>query len=161
MKTDPVYLPRVNIRSPAELRSSVGFTGKTMGLFLLVLLLGSLIGSFYLNQASHTAAAGLDVLRLTGEREQRRQEGAELRKRISEMEALSNVKSRAEALGFVEADAVEYLSVDNLPSELSHAGISASPSLGDGHRDEPASEETVAWWGEVIARFESWMNTRP
>ncbi|TKJ31160.1 MAG: hypothetical protein CEE40_02565 [Chloroflexi bacterium B3_Chlor] len=161
MKTDPVYLPRVHIRSPAELRSSMRFTGKTMGLFLLVLLLGSLIGSFYLNQASHTAAAGLEVLRLTGERERWRQDSAELRKRISQLESLSNVRRKAEALGFVEADTVEYLGVDNLPSEPSDAGISASPSTEDGHLEEPASEELATWWGELMARFESWMSTRP
>jgi hypothetical protein len=130
-----------------------------MGLFLLLLVLGSLVGSFYLNQASHTAAAGMEIVHLTGERERWRQENAQLRKHICEMEALSNVKRRAEVLGFVETDAVEYLTVHNLPIEHLDHEITPSATTEDASQNELASHE-AAWWEELMLQFESWMDVR-
>lgn len=159
MKREPLYLPRIRGNSQADGRPSWPFTGKTMGILVLLLVLGSLVGSFYLNQASHTAAAGMEVVRLTRERERWRQENAQLRKLICEMEAWSSVKRRAEELGFVEAEAVEYLTVQNLPVE--HPDQEAPPpgSREEASQNELASHE-AAWWEELKIQFESWMDVR-
>ncbi len=159
MKREPVYLPRIRSNSQADGRPSWPFTGRTMGILVLVLVLGSLVGSFYLNQASHTAAAGMEVVRLTRERERWRQENAELRKQIYETESLSNVKRRAEELGFVEAEAVEYLTVQNLPVERPEQEAPAPSRREQASGNEVASDE-VAWWEELMLQFESWMDVR-
>lgn len=157
MKREPVYLPRIRSNSQADGRPAWPFTGRTMGILVLVLVLGSLVGSFYLNQASHTAAAGMEVVRLTRERERWREENAELRKQICEMQALSTVKRRAEELGFVEAEAVEYLTVQNLPVEHPEQEAPRPSSRKEASQKEVASDE-VAWWEELVLQFESWMD---
>ena len=163
MNTDPVYLPKIRIERGDGGESSWRFTGKTMGLFLLLLILGSLMGSFYLNQASQAATAGLEVLHLVEQREVLRQENAELRKQIAEMEALSNIRGRAEELGFRERERAEYLIIDNIPLERPDQETSASTPAGDGNLDEPRSmsSELARWWEELTAQFESWMNIDP
>jgi hypothetical protein len=161
---DPVYFPKIRIRrSDNAGRPSWGFTRKNMGLFLLLLIVGSLIGSFYLSQASQAATAGLEVMRLTGEREYWRQENADLRRQIAEKEALSSVRERAKELGFRERETEEYLIIDQLPTELPDQEISPSAAVEDRDPDEPRSisSEQAHWWEELIAQFESWMIIQP
>jgi cell division protein FtsB len=158
-----VYLPRIRIRKEEKERSSRTFTGKAMGLFLLLIVLGGLTGSFYLNQASRAATAGLQIVYLTEERERLRQENAELRRQIAEMEALSTVARRAEQLGFREREDVEYLIVDNPPMEAWEQEASASVPAEDTGLGGPRSmsSRVVRWWEELIAQLESWMNPHP
>jgi hypothetical protein len=165
MNTGPVYLPRIRVERGDEGRLSWRFTGRTMGFSLLVLLLASLVGSFYLSQASHTATAGLEVVGLAEQRERLRQENAELRTHIAELEAVSNIRRRAQELGFTEAEKTEYLVVDSPPpatpdreqeplaqapaeaGELGKAGSSPS-GLGD-------------WWADLMSGLASWMSAKP
>ncbi len=130
-----------------------------MGLFLLLIVLGGLLGSFYLNQASHVATAGLKIVELTEQREHLRQDNAELRKRIAEMETLSRVRSRAEELGFGDAKGVEHLVIDSLPLGTLGHETSAFTPVEDSEMSEPAavSSESVHWWGDMVDQLESWM----
>jgi hypothetical protein len=161
--TDPVYLPKIRIRrTDNEGNSSWGFTRKNMGLFLLLLALGSLIGSFYLSQASQAATAGLEVRGLTEEREHWRQENANLRRQIAEKETLSNIRKRAEELGFGYREGVEYLIIDQLPLELPDQEVSPSVPVQERDPNEPRSilSELAYWWEEIMAQFESWMRVQ-
>lgn len=161
--SDRLYLPRLRFSKEDNAPSSWGFTGKTMGFGLLLLLLVSLIGSFYLNQASHTAAAGLEITELMEERERLRQDNAELRKRIADKESLGTVRSRAQELGFIERQDVEYLIVDNLPAEPSDERLPLSVVAENRKPREPNSDAPALayWWDELIAQLESWMSTQP
>jgi len=162
--TDPVYLPKIRIRrTDDEGNPSWGFTRKNMGLFLLLLALGSLIGSFYLSQASQAATAGLEVRGLTEERERWRQENASLRGQIAEKETSSNIKKRAEELGFRDREGVEYLIIDQLPLELPDQEASPAVPVQERDPNEPhsLSSELAHWWEELTAQFESWMNIQP
>ncbi len=163
MNSEPLYFPKIRIRNEDDGQPPWRFTGKTLGLFILLLILGGLLGSFHLNQASYVATAGLEIANLTQERERLRQDNAALHRRIAELETLSNVRSRAQALGFREGDGVEYLSIDNFPLETPHQETSASASVQDTEMHEPhsISSEVARWWKELIARFQSWMNTQP
>ncbi len=163
MDIDPVYFPKIRIRRDEVGQSAWSFTRKTMALFLLLIVLGGLIGSFHLNQASYVATAGLEIVHLTEKRERLRQDNAGLHKQIAKTEALSNVRTRAEALGFREGEGVEYLTIDNLPPETPHQETSAPVLVEDMDADEPRSisSEVARCWEELTARFESWMNTRP
>jgi hypothetical protein len=154
MNTGPVYLPRIRVERGDEGRLSWRFTGRTKGFSLLVLL-----------QASHTATAGLEVVGLAEQRERLRQENAELRTHIAELEAVSNIRRRAQELGFTEAEKTEYLVVDSPPpatpdreqeplaqapaeaGELGKAGSSPS-GLGD-------------WWADLMSGLASWMSAKP
>ena len=164
MNSDPVYLPKIRIRRENNQgRPSWGFSRKNMALFLLLLLLGSLIGSFYLSQASQAATAGLDVISLTEQREHWRQENSELRRAIAEKESLSNVKERAEELGFKQRERVEYLIVDQLPPELPDQEVAGAVTAQGRDPNEPRSilSESASWWEELVAQFESWVRTQP
>lgn len=163
MNIDPVYFPKIRIRRDEAGRPAWRFTRKSMGLFLLLIVLGTLIGSFHLNQASYVATAGLEIVHLTEKRERVRQDNAGLHKQIAKLEALSNVRARAQALGFREGESVVYLTIDNLPSETPDRETSAPALVEDMDADEPRSisSEVARCWEELTAQFESWMNTRP
>ena len=163
MNSGPVYLPRIRIKRDGEAQSTWRFSGKSMGLSLLLLLLVSLIGSFYLSQASHTATAGLEVVRLAEQRERLRQDNAELRTQIARMQAASSIKERAEALGFVASERTEYLVVDRPAGEptqretLDHApGGERTLSKSDS-----GSSGLARWFDRLMAQLDSWMNTQP
>ncbi len=163
MNSDPVYLPKIRIRSADGGQYSRRLTGKTLSLFLLLLVLGSLIGSFHLNQASHVATAGMQIVDLAKQRERLRQDNAELRRRIAEMESLPAVKTRAEELGLRDSDNVEYLGVANLPLGTSDQETAASVAMRGSHPGErhAASSALARLWEELTIRFQSWMNTGP
>ena len=157
VKSDPIYIPKTPFANWAGRHTAWKLSGRTMGVLILLLLLGSLIGSFYLNQASQTTAAGLEINKLTRERERWRQENAELRKRIAQMEGLTRIERRAEELGFVEPEKVEYLVV-RYPSMEHSLGETAAPS----HASErtglaPTTVQSTGWWDELVAQVESWM----
>lgn len=159
MDGDRVYLPKISVKGYDVRPSSWGFTGSTMAIFLLLLVAAGLVGSFYLNQASHLAAAGLEVTRLTRERERLRQDNARLRRQIAELETLSNVKQRAERLGFVEAEAVEYVAMEVhtwQPSESDLAGTAVAEQI-ERHESESPVSQLGLWWQEMLAELEAWM----
>lgn len=157
-RAEPIYIPKSPVGIRGGTYTAWGFSGKTMALVLLLLVVGSLIGSFYLNQASQTTAAGLEIVRLTREREYWRQENAGLRRQIAEMEALSRIETRAAELGFVEADGVEYLVVDAPLVEDTESDYSPTPYAPEQGAAEPSPPEARDWWGELAAQITSWMN---
>lgn len=158
MKTDPIFIPRSSIGSRFGNYAAWGLSGKTLGLLLLLLVLGSLVGSFYLNQASKTTAAGLEIVRLTRQRESWRQENANLAKQIAKMESLSRIQTRAIELGFVEPEVVEYLVVEIAPTGDSETEDSTPSHAAESQRSTPQTQEPTGWWGELLAQLESWMS---
>ena len=158
MKTDPIFIPRSSIGTRFGNYSAWGLSGRTLGLLLLLLVLGSLVGSFYLNQASKTTAAGLEIVRLTRQRESWRQENADLAKQIAEMESLSRIQTRAQELGFVEPEVVEYLVVEGAPLEHRELEESTPSRTAESQSSAPQPQEHRDWWGELVAQLESWMS---
>ena len=158
MKTDPIFIPRSRIGNWAVRYSTWGLSGKALGVFLLLLVLGSLVGSFYLNQASKTTAAGLEIAGLTREREYWRQENANLRKQIANMESVMRIRRRAAELGFVEPEAVEYLLVQCSPLEKSSSESLAPSPWAERESVAPQPAESADWWGDLVAHFHSWMS---
>jgi hypothetical protein len=157
-RTDPIYIPKSPFGSRGGRYTAWGLSGKTMALVLLLLVVGSLIGSFYLNQASQTTAAGLEVVRLTREREHWRQENAGLRAQIAEMESLTRIEARATELGFVKAETVEYLVVDAPLVEDAEGEYSAAPPAPDSGVTHTSPPEARDWWEELAAQLASWVN---
>jgi hypothetical protein len=158
-----LYFPKIPIKGDRAGKSPWRFTGKTMGLCLLLIVVAGLIGSFYLNQASHVATAGLEIMNLTANREGLRQDNADLRRQIAELEALPSVKARAKALGYGDSEGVEYLSVDILPEGPADEGPSASIPAQDSDSARPrsVSSEVARWWEELTTLFESWVSVQP
>ena len=159
METGPIFIPRSSIGSRIGRYSAWGLSGNTLGILLLLLVLGSLIGTFYLSQASQTTAAGLEITRLTREREYWRQENAHLRTLIAAKEAIPSIRARAEELGFVQPEVVVYLPVGSPVSPDSSAG-GVAPT-GPIQRDLPMTHTpgSQEWWSELVARFASWLGS--
>jgi hypothetical protein len=158
MKSDPLFIPRSSIVSRAVRYTAWGLSGRTLGILLLLLVLGSLVGSFYLNQASQTTAAGLEIVRLTKEREYWRQENAELRRQIASAASIGEVRLRAEELGFVPPEAVDYVIVRSPASEAVQEKQASSEQNPDDLEMVRALPETDSWWDELVAQFESWVD---
>jgi hypothetical protein len=158
VETEPIFIPRSTIGSRIGRYSAWGLSGKTLGLLLLLLVLSSLIGSFYLNQASQTTAAGLEITQLTREREYWRQENAHLRSRIAEREALSSIRARAEELGFVQPPVVEYLLVESPANPDTSIEELEPPLPAEHHPPKPQMPGSEEWWRELVARLVSWMS---
>jgi len=157
MKSDPLFIPRSSLVSRAIRYTAWGLSGKTLGILLLLLVLGSLVGSFYLNQASKTTAAGLEIVRLTKEREYLRQENAELRRQIALAASIGRVRSRAEELGFVAPEDVDYVIVRSLATEAVQDKEAVSEEDPGDLETVRASPETESWWDELVAQFQSWV----
>jgi len=158
VETEPIFIPRSTIGSRIGRYSAWGLSGKTLGLSLLLLVLGSLIGSFYLNQASQTTAAGLEITQLTQEREYWRQENAHLRKLISERESLSSIRTLAAELGFVQPKIVDYLVVKSPASPVGAAEELAPARPEERDQTRPQMPGSEGWWRELVAQFVSWMS---
>jgi hypothetical protein len=155
VETDPIFIPRSTIGSRIGSYSAWGLSGKTLGLLLLLLVLGSLVGSFYLNQASQTTAAGLEMTQLTREREYWRQENAHLRERIAESEALPSIRARAAELGFVQPELVEYLPVESPTIPDTTVGGLMPPDAAQRELPAPHTSGSQEWWRELVARLVS------
>jgi hypothetical protein len=155
VKIDRICIPRNSIVARAARYSAWGLSGKTMGILLLLLLLGSLVGSFYLNQASQTTAAGMEIVNLTEELEYWRQENAELRRQVADQESLLRIIKRAEELGFIRPVKVEYLVVDSPPLEQPEEPIRTPSEDAWKASMDVAPPARQDWWDEVVAYLTS------
>lgn len=116
--------------------------GKTTGLLAVLFILASLIGWFYLTQASEATTTALRLQRLASEREYLRRESAEVRYRIAELENLSRIRERASLLGLEPPLEVEYLYISFQKSGISSAPIKEADLLS------PAGDDQ---WGRVLS----------
>jgi len=108
-------------------------------LLAVLFILASLIGWFYLTQASEVTTTALRLQRLASEREHLRRESAEIRYRIAELENLSRIRERARPLGLGPPQEVEYLYIE---SEISSAPVEEDDLLS------PSGDDL---WGRVLS----------
>lgn len=159
-KSDPLFIPRSSLVSRAVRYTAWGLSGRTLAILLLLLVLGSLVGSFYLNQASHTTAAGLELIRLTEEREHWRQENAELRRQLAVAGSLQTVRARAAELGLVKPEAVEYLVVSSPAIEPSDQIGPPEPETSLDPTIVSADPQSGGWWDGLVTQLQSWADIR-
>jgi len=117
---------------PRQERRRFQLRGKTIGLLAVLFILASLIGWFYLTQASESTTTALRLQRLVSEREHLRRERAEVHYQIAELESLSRIRERARLLGLGPPQEVEYLYIQE--SEIASAPIKEddlSSPMGD------------------------------
>ena len=126
---------------PRQERKRYQPKGKTIGLLAVLFILASLIGWFYLTQASEATTTALRLQRLASEREQLRRESAEVRCRIAELENLSRIRERARLLGLGPPQKVEYLYLSQ-ENEISSAPIKEEDLL-------PLTGDDL--WGRVLS----------
>jgi len=107
---------------------------------VVLFILASLIGWFYLTQASEATTTALRLQRLASEREHLRRESAEVRYRMAELENLSRIRERARLQGLGPPKKVEYLYIEE--SEISSAPIREDDLLS------PTGDEL---WGRVLS----------
>jgi hypothetical protein len=126
---------------PRQERKRFQLRGKTIGLLAVLFILASLIGWFYLTQASEATTTALRLQRLASERERLRWESAEIRYRIAELENLSHIRERARLLGLGSPQKVEYLYISQ-ESEISSAPLKEADLLS------PTGDDL---WGRVLS----------
>ncbi|MFQ5886215.1 MAG: hypothetical protein ACE5II_03160 [Anaerolineae bacterium] len=134
---------------PRQERKRFQLRGKTIGLLAVLFILASLIGWFYLTQASEATTTALRLQRLASEREHLRRESAEIRYRIAELENLSRIRERARLRGLGPPQKVEYLDIE---SEISSAPMEEDdlPSAtGDDLRGRVLSFLQVLLFGQA------------
>lgn len=90
-------------RGSSELKRPV-----VVGLAASMILL-ALVGLFYLLLVSHTAAQGRQIEDLQREFFRLQRENAQLEVEIARVSAISRLQQRAEELGFVPAEQIEYI----------------------------------------------------
>lgn len=127
---------------PRQERKRFQLRGKTIGLLAVLFILASLIGWFYLTQASEATTTALRLQRLVSEREHLRRESAKLRYRIAELENLSRIRERARLLGLGPPQKAEYLYFSSQESEISSAPIKEDDLLS------PTGDDL---WGRVLS----------
>jgi len=127
---------------PKQERKRFQLKGKTIGLLAVLFILTSLIGWFYLTQASEATTTALRLQRLASEREHLRRENAEVRYQIADLENLSRVRERARLLGLGPPQKVEYLYISSQEGE-----ISSAPAK----EDDLPSPTRDDLWGRVLS----------
>lgn len=127
---------------PRQERKRFQLKGKTIGLLAVLFILASLIGWFYLTQASEATTTALRLQRLASEREYLRRESAEIRYQIAESENLSRIRERARLLELGPPQKVEYLYISSQESEISSGPIKEDDLLS------PTGDDL---WGRVLS----------
>jgi hypothetical protein len=116
-------------------------------------LIGAL-GFVHVGQASHVAGLIEDMEGLEADLYDLKQQNNALRLQIAEHEQMSDLKERALAMGFVEAESIEYVVV--VVDELhSSAGDGGGADVGRAGGGSPPSLP-VSWHG-VLQQFTNWM----
>ncbi len=116
---------------------------KTAALLVILFLLASLIGWFYLTQASEATTTALRLERLALERERLRRENAELRYQIAKLENLSHLREKAQLLGFQPPQEEVYLYMR--PGE---ERVIPAPRL---EASSPAPEVGGSFWQRLLS----------
>lgn len=100
----------------------------------IILVLVAILGTVYLSQASRTAVAGRRVQIRQNELDSLKRENADLEKKIAEAQSLEDLKAKAQALGFIQAqpENIEYLVIPDFPVETAVPPIiSATPEADE------------------------------
>jgi len=86
----------------------------------IILVMGTLIGTIYLAQASRVAEVGRRVQLLQNELAGLKRDNAQMERLIAEAQTLEYLQTRAEQLGFVLADPedIDYIVVPDYPAEV-------------------------------------------
>ena len=86
----------------------------------IILVVGTLIGTIYLAQASRVAEVGRRVQILQNELADLKRENGQMERQIAEAQTLEYMQVRAEQLGFVVADPedIDYIVVQDYPAEV-------------------------------------------
>jgi hypothetical protein len=86
----------------------------------VILVLGALVGTIYVNQASQIASVGRRVQILQNDLSELKRENAMMERQIAEAQKLERLKAEAVSLGFIPADSedIEYIIVSDYPLEI-------------------------------------------
>ncbi len=114
-------------------------------LILVVAALASLVGFFYLSQASQSTSTVIRLHQLAAERERLRRENAELEADIARAEGIGRLADRARRAGFAESEDRIYLITEPAPEVGEAAGTAAERGL-------PPSPP-LAWPGWLFAQL--------
>ena len=113
----------------------------------IILVLVAILGTIYLSQASRTAVAGRRVQIRQNELDTLKRENAGLEKEIAEAQSLTDLQSKAQAMGFVQAqpENIEYLLIPDYPAETAVAPIiSATPDVAETVPPPDTMEEALS-----------------
>ncbi|MCA9982920.1 MAG: septum formation initiator family protein [Anaerolineales bacterium] len=142
---------RHKIRAQLRKLSWLGETQAALG-WGVILIIGALVGTLYVSQASRIAERGRTTQRLQFELENIKRENAELEREIAEAQSLELLAERAREEGFVRSlpEDIEFLVVDSYPPDLATpAAATPEATLA------PVYPETLgqAIWWSIRSRF--------
>jgi len=109
--------------------SSEGLKSKRMALLATTLILVSLIGGLYLTQMSLITAVSYRIRELERKKARLERENTQLLSQIAGLEAHSRLLERAEGLGFVPPERIEYVMVPYHPTPVSPMTVEEKPAV--------------------------------
>ena len=135
---------RHKIRTQLRKLSWLGETQAALGWGVIVII-GALVGTLYVGQASRIAEQGRTTQALQFELAEVKRNNAQLEREIAEAQSLELLESRARELGFVRSlpEDIEYLVVESYPPDLA----TPVPQLA-AEADEVKAESLgqAIWW---------------
>jgi hypothetical protein len=111
----------------------------------IILVLVAILGTVYLSQASKTAVAGRRVQIRQNELDTLKRENASIEKEIAEAQSLTDLQTKAQAMGFTQAqpENIEYLLIPDYPAETAVVPIIASASATPEAAPPATMEEAI------------------
>ena len=111
----------------------------------IILILGALLGTIYLTQASRTATVGRRVQFLQNELIDLERENTELERKIAEAQSLDRLQATAAALGFVPANTedVQFLVIPDYPLSEPSDPLAIVPEAGPTPVQAQTMEEAI------------------
>lgn len=108
----------------------------------IILVLVAVLGTIYLNQASHIAVTGRRVQMMQNELDTLKRDNADIEKTIAEAQSLDRLQQQAQAMGFIEArpEDIEYLVIPDYPRETA---VPPAPTPDTANINPSAPLETI------------------
>ena len=135
---------RHKIRTQLRKLSWLGETQAALGWGVIVII-GALVGTLYVGQASRIAEQGRTTQALQFELAEVKRNNAQLEREIAEAQSLELLETRARQLGFVRSlpEDIEYLVVESYPPDL--ATPTPQPTA-DAETLKAESLGQAIWW---------------
>jgi len=136
-------------------QASARTQAETLTIAALVVFVAILVGALYLAQATATATTGFDLEAMVKTRDSFQRNNEDLQAQIAHKKNVSDLRGRAQALGFQPVSTQEYLVINGYQPDRATPTpvVTAMPTY---IYDETFNGWAQVQWAKLSAQFDAW-----